>query len=86
MKTFREMAEVIKKLGDEAMDSVIKNDWGGSVLTYKFNATAVMELAKIFPNILVTKDRRFFHLPGTQNTKQTQEASKILIKYKLKEV
>jgi hypothetical protein len=39
-----------------------------------------------FPDVIVTKDMKYMHIPGTINMKQNAELNKIEAKYKLKDL
>lgn len=82
-----EITERIQILPDEKIDSYIEREWGkGQAYTYEYNIHAAAELAKVFPDVLVTKDMKYMHIPGTIDMKQNAELNKIEAKYKLKDL
>jgi hypothetical protein len=82
---FKELyMESIRKMNDEKMDTFIKDVWKGKVLTFKYNDGAVMEFGKKYDYVLVTSDRKFFHIPD--NSLMKKENDKIIKKYNLKEI
>lgn len=79
--------ERIQILSDEKIDDFIEKEWGkGQAYTYEYDIHAASELAKIFPDVIVTKDMKYMHIPGTINMKQNAELNKIEAKYKLKDL
>jgi len=86
MKTFSEyVSEAVRFLPDEKMDRFINNEWDGKAVTFFYNAEAVTEIAKIVDDVLVTKDKKFFHIPEETNIRKNNLINKIILKYKLKE-
>lgn len=81
------ISERLQILSDEKIDSYIEREWGkGQAYTYEYDIHAATELAKIFPDVLVTKDMKYMHIPGTIDMKQNAELNKIEAKYKLKDL
>lgn len=87
MKTFREIAEAIKKMSDDKIDSFISKEWNGKATTFSYNAEAVMEIAVVLKqdDVVVTKDMKFFHIPEITDRRMNNQISKILLKYNVKE-
>ena len=87
VKTYSEfLIEAIRNLNDDKIDKFIKDNWDNSAITYKYNIEAIMEIAKIFSDVIITKDKKFFHIPSVQSSKQTTALNEIIKKYNLKEV
>jgi len=86
MKTFREMAESIQKLSDEKIDDYVSKHIKNNVMTFEYNSAAVTELGRVLPDVLVTKDKKYFHINGDQTPKEQQSVKIIINKYNLKEV
>lgn len=80
------LKEAIRNLNDEKIDNFINTNWDGSAMTYKFNIQAIGDIAKIIPDVLISKDSKYFYIPGTLESKQAIEVDKILKKYKLIEL
>ena len=81
------ISERLQILSDEKIDDFIEREWGkGQAYTYEYDIHAAAELAKVFPDVLVTKDMKYMHIPGTINMKQNAELNKIEAKYKLKDL
>jgi len=82
MRTFREIAEAIKSLSDTRMDQELKNR---DVMTFAYNAEAIMELAKIV-TIYETKDKSFFHFSRPKGKTEQKVIQKKLDRFNLKEI
>jgi hypothetical protein len=80
--------EAIKKMSDEKIDSFISDKWDGEARTFFYNDKAIMEIAVVLKedDVLVTKDRKFFHIPAIEDRRKHNLISKILLKYDVKEV
>jgi len=80
MKKFSEiLLESVKKVSDTKMDDYLK---GKDVLSFGYNAEAVMELGKSC-DVYVSQDRKFFHItkPLSQKTnKVLQELNLVEVK------
>jgi len=86
MKTFREyVMEAVRYLPDEKMDRFIKNKWSGEAITFHYDPEAIMEIAKIVDDVLITKDKKFFHIPEISDRRLNNQIAKILLKYDVKE-
>lgn len=84
---YSELDERIQILSDEKMDAFIDKEWGrGQAYTYEYDIDAAAELNKIFPDVLVTKDMKYLHIPSVINSKQNTELNKIVHKYNLKDI
>lgn len=87
VKSYSEfLLEGIRSLNDSKTDDFIKNNWDNSANTYKYNAEAVMEMGKVWSDVVVTKDKEFFHIPGVQSVEQAKISDEIIKKYNLEEV
>jgi len=80
------LIESIKSYGDDKIDKFIKDNWDNSAITYEYNAEALMEMGKIWPDVIVTKDKKFFHIPAIQSLKQKAASDNVIKKFNLKEV
>ena len=81
------IAEALRRMPDEKIDNFIDREWGkGQAYTFEYNSMAAMELAKIFPDVLVTPDNEFMHIPSIIDSKQNKELNKVIDKFKLKAV
>jgi len=86
--TFKDYVnEAVKKMSDEKIDSYIAKEWNGEATTYFYDAEAVMEIAIALKqdDVLVTKDRKFFHIPEISDRRLNNQIAKILLKYNVKE-
>ena len=86
--TFKDYVnEAVKKMSDEKIDSYIAKEWNGEAATYFYDAEAVMEIAIALKqdDVLVTKDKKFFHIPEISDRRLNNQIAKILLKYDVKE-
>jgi len=79
--------EAVKKMSDDKIDAFIAKEWDGSAQTFFYNAEAVMEIAVALKgdDVLITKDKKFFHIPESSDRKINNLVAKILIKFSVKE-
>ena len=85
MNSFKKLlTESIRKMNDEKIDTFIKDKWNGDVITFRYNEGAAMDFGKKYENVLVTSDKKFFHIPDV--SMMSAENNKIIKKYNLKEI
>ena len=81
MRSFRDIAEGIEIAADNRIDTIIRIYFNGKAITYKYNEEASFELGKIFNKVIITKDKKYMHIPETN-----KKSDEVKNKYKLKEV
>jgi len=89
MKKYSEfLTEAIIKMPDESLDAKIQADLGkgASVITFEYNAEAVMELAKHCGDVYVTKDKKYFHIADGLDKEHIKILKEVRKKYNLKEL
>jgi len=87
IKTYGEfLMEAIRSLNDNKVDDFIKNNWDGKAKTFEYNQEAIIEFGKVFKDVIVSKEKDYFHISSTQTDKQTAVSTGIITKYNLKEV
>jgi len=79
--------EAILKVSDKEMDDIIKDRFNGKVFTYHYDFGASIELAnRLMVDVLVTKDKKFLHIPSELSQDQKKSLKEIEKEFKLKEV
>jgi len=79
MKSFRELAEAMRKMSDEKMDKVLKDK---DIMTFKYDAMPAMAFAKT-TEVYISNDKRFFHIIKDEKNDKIKE---IIKKFNLEEV
>lgn len=84
MITFKQhLNEALRILPDEKIDSFVSSEWS-SVVTYPYHSIASMELAKVLPDVIITKDKKWMHIPGALDTKMNKAVNRIEKEYGIK--
>jgi len=86
--TFKDYVnESVKKMSDEKIDSFIQKEWDGNAQTFEYDDRAIMEIAMLIQDdVLITKDKKFFHIPGELSVRMNNQVRKIIMKYGIKDL
>ena len=79
MKSFRELAEAMRKMSDDKMDKVLKDR---DMMTFKYEAMPAMAFAKT-TEVYISKDNKYFHIEKDENNNKIED---IIKKFNLEEI